>query len=246
MTRGFCPSTLTLRVLFLLGVVHGLYIIGYPSSNARVGYTYTIEYTPASNTPTTFALIRGANEENVSIIATSVTGGSFTWTIPENLMEYGAYYLKAEQEGAGKSYSRAFPISGGPPNTMSFSGFMSATAPAIQPTGSSALPTESATAHSTNNSGLSTGAKAGIAVGAVGAASVLAVFAFLLGRCAGKNPKSGPSPEHMDENSSPRSQQQPIYSSHAEAELEQEKRYVEMDTHRVPREVQGNGASAVT
>lgn len=155
-------------------------------------------------------------------------------------MEFGAYYLRAEQEGTGPYYSRSFSIEGGPPNTLSFSGFLSATASITQATGSPAPPADSAAPNSTKDNGLSTGAKAGIAVGAVIAAVILALLTFLLGKRAGRKSRLKPEPISKNEHSSVESQQQPMYRDTAEAELEQEKRYVELDSQRAPQEVQGN------
>jgi len=70
----------------------------FPKS-VEPGKTYTITYSPADNTPTTFILRQGANEDlkNVDTLTTTATGGKFEWTVDDSLPNAKDYALEIKQ-----------------------------------------------------------------------------------------------------------------------------------------------------
>lgn len=130
---------------------------------------------------------------------------------------------------------------------MSFSGFLTASASATQPADSSIPPTGSAGISGTTNCGLNTGAKAGIAIGAAVATLLLTIIALLLSKRAGRKSGRNVNLESKDVLSSSERPEQPTHGHNVTAEgLEQEKRYVEMDSNRAPQEVRSNGTDIVS
>lgn len=97
----------------LIASVFALEINEAPS-NAQVGETYTIRYSPADDTPTTFILRVGdaGNLDTVTTLTTTATGGTFQWTVDRNLPNDNTYALEIRQAGAQPNYLGPFTISG--------------------------------------------------------------------------------------------------------------------------------------
>lgn len=104
----------------------------YPTGGVVAGQTYTVTYSPADNTPTTFILRKGVSTDLgtigtltsmfcsylvakhmlTNIIATA-TGGTFSWTVDSTLADGDDYALEIEQTGASPNYSGLFGLTGG-------------------------------------------------------------------------------------------------------------------------------------
>lgn len=86
----------------------------YPTS-VEAGKTYTVEYSPKDNTPTTFILRKGlsTNLDTVETLTTSATGGSFSWTVSSKYVDGTDYALEIRREGQTPNYSGQFPLTGG-------------------------------------------------------------------------------------------------------------------------------------
>lgn len=84
----------------------------FPAS-IEPGKTYTITYSPADNTPTTFILRQGKNEDlsTLETLTTSATGGKFEWTVPEDLPNASDYALEIKQ-GTEVNYIGPIALSG--------------------------------------------------------------------------------------------------------------------------------------
>lgn len=65
----------------------------------EAGKTYTVTYSPADDTPTTFILRQGENEDlkTVSTLTTAATNGKFTWSVSEDLPNASNYALEIKQ-----------------------------------------------------------------------------------------------------------------------------------------------------
>lgn len=65
----------------------------------EAGKTYTVKYSPADDTPTTFILRQGANEDlkTVSILTTAATNGKFTWSVSKDIPNASDYALQIKQ-----------------------------------------------------------------------------------------------------------------------------------------------------
>ncbi|KAF2790882.1 hypothetical protein K505DRAFT_74592 [Melanomma pulvis-pyrius CBS 109.77] len=63
------------------------------------GKTYTVTYSPVSNTPTTFILRQGANEDlkTVTTLTTTATNGKFDWIVDDSLPNAKDYALEIKQ-----------------------------------------------------------------------------------------------------------------------------------------------------
>ncbi|KAL6703731.1 hypothetical protein ACN47E_009112 [Coniothyrium glycines] len=98
----------------LVTAAFALQITSYPSSGVVAGRTYTIEYIPADNTPTTFILRQGAsgNLNTIATLTNSATGGSFEWTPSTDLVNFPDYALQIRQDET-INYSGQFPLTGG-------------------------------------------------------------------------------------------------------------------------------------
>lgn len=87
----------------------------YPTSGVRAGQTYTITYSPADNTPTTFILRKGLSTDldTVGTLTTTATGGTFSWTVDSSLANGADYALEIRQDGETPNYSGQFGLTGG-------------------------------------------------------------------------------------------------------------------------------------
>lgn len=83
-------------------------------TSLEAGKTYTITYSPKDNTPTTFILRKGdpGNLDTIGEIGTA-TGGSFTWTVPKDLVNAPNYAFEVQQAGSSPNYSGLIPLTGG-------------------------------------------------------------------------------------------------------------------------------------
>ncbi|KNG44568.1 extracellular matrix protein [Stemphylium lycopersici] len=91
-----------------------LEINDFPAEGVVAGQTYTITYSPADDTPTTFILRQGRSTDldTIGTLTTSATGGSFEWT-PSTDLENEADYALQIQQGETINYSAQFPLTGG-------------------------------------------------------------------------------------------------------------------------------------
>ncbi|KAH6638168.1 Ser-Thr-rich glycosyl-phosphatidyl-inositol-anchored membrane family-domain-containing protein [Boeremia exigua] len=87
----------------------------YPTGGVRAGQTYTITYSPADNTPTTFILRKGlsTNLGTIGTLTTTATGGSYSWTVASDLADGADYALEIQQQGETPNYSGQFGLTGG-------------------------------------------------------------------------------------------------------------------------------------
>ncbi|KAI4915542.1 hypothetical protein J4E90_003987 [Alternaria incomplexa] len=94
--------------------VAALEINDFPAEGVVAGQTYTITYSPADDTPTTFILRQGQSTDldTVATLTTSATGGKFEWTPTKSLVNEPDYALQIQQ-GTTINYSAQFPLSGG-------------------------------------------------------------------------------------------------------------------------------------
>ncbi|KAJ4992086.1 extracellular matrix protein [Stagonosporopsis vannaccii] len=92
-----------------------LEINDYPTGGVQAGQTYTITYSPADNTPTTFILRKGlsTNLGTIGTLTTTATGGTFSWTVARDLADGADYALEIQQEGETPNYSGQFGLTGG-------------------------------------------------------------------------------------------------------------------------------------
>jgi len=65
----------------------------------EAGKTYTVTYSPADDTPTTFILRQGENEDlkTVDTLTTAATNGKFTWSVSEDIPNASNYALEIKQ-----------------------------------------------------------------------------------------------------------------------------------------------------
>jgi len=77
------------------------------------GKTYEITYSPADNTPTTFILRQGKDEDlkTVDTLTTSATNGKFQWTVDDSLPNAKNYALQIKQ-GTLENYIGPIGLSG--------------------------------------------------------------------------------------------------------------------------------------
>lgn len=70
-------------------------------SEVQPGRSYTITYTPGDDTPTTFILRKGKNEDldTIGTLEEGVTGGTFTWDVSDDLPNGDDYALEIQQNG---------------------------------------------------------------------------------------------------------------------------------------------------
>ena len=87
----------------------------FPAAGVKAGQTYTITYSPASNTPTTFVLRKGLSTDlgTVGTLTTTATGGSYTWKVADDLVDGADYALEIRQQGQTPNYSAQFGLTGG-------------------------------------------------------------------------------------------------------------------------------------
>lgn len=97
----------------LLATAFAVELNSVPTS-LEAGKTYTITYSPKDNTPTTFILRKG-DPDNLDTIGTigTATGGSFTWTVPKDLVNAPNYAFEVQQAGSEPNYSSLIPLTGG-------------------------------------------------------------------------------------------------------------------------------------
>lgn len=98
----------------LVATALSLTIDTYPPS-VEAGKTYTIEYSPKDDTPTTFVLRKGlsTNLDTVETLTTTATGGTFTWTVKSTYTDGTDYALEIKRDGSAPNYSGQFPLTGG-------------------------------------------------------------------------------------------------------------------------------------
>jgi hypothetical protein len=82
-------------------------------SSIEPGKTYTITYSPKDDTPTTFTLRKGnpGNLDDVDVLTTSATGGSFEWTVDDSLPNADDYAIMVSQ-GSVENYSGQIKLTG--------------------------------------------------------------------------------------------------------------------------------------
>jgi hypothetical protein len=99
----------------------------FPAGGVKAGQSYTITYSPASDTPTTFVLRKGVstNLGTVGTLTTSATGGSYTWKVSDDLVDGADYALEIRQEGQAPNYSAQFGLTGGESASASLSSAIS-------------------------------------------------------------------------------------------------------------------------
>ncbi|KZM26269.1 hypothetical protein ST47_g2557 [Ascochyta rabiei] len=87
----------------------------YPTGGVKAGQTYTVTYSPADNTPTTFILRKGLSTDLATIgtLTSTATGGTFSWTVASDLPDGSDYALEIRQAGQSPNYSGQFGLTGG-------------------------------------------------------------------------------------------------------------------------------------
>ncbi|KAF1360659.1 hypothetical protein EJ07DRAFT_155083 [Lizonia empirigonia] len=92
-----------------------LEINSYPTGGVKAGQTYTITYSPADNTATTFILRKGVSTDlgTIGTLTSTATGGSFSWTVAKDLVDGSDYALEIKQDGQTPNYSGQFGLTGG-------------------------------------------------------------------------------------------------------------------------------------
>jgi hypothetical protein len=105
----------------------------YPTGGVEAGKTYTVTYSPADNTPTTFILRKGLStdldtvgtltcmfpshqclfESRTNFHSATATGGTFSWTVAKDLPNGADYALEVRQSGEAPNYSGQFGLTGG-------------------------------------------------------------------------------------------------------------------------------------
>lgn len=83
-------------------------------SEVQAGRTYRITYTPGDDTPTTFILRKGANEDldTITTLTTTATGGEFQWAVDSSLEDADDYALEIKQ-GTESNYIGPIALTGG-------------------------------------------------------------------------------------------------------------------------------------
>ncbi|KAF1940268.1 hypothetical protein EJ02DRAFT_456210 [Clathrospora elynae] len=154
-----------------VAAVAALEINSYPSAGVVAGQTYTVTYSPADNTPTTFILRQGKSTDldTVDTITTTATGGSFKWTVPKTLANQPDYALEIKQ-GDMINYSAQFGLSGGSTPAVSS---------AVASIASSAASSASSAASSAASAASSASAAMSSAVSSAGASSTMSSSASL-------------------------------------------------------------------
>ncbi|EDU51008.1 GPI-anchored domain containing protein [Pyrenophora tritici-repentis] len=103
-----------ITVAAFAAAVAALEINTFPAEGVVAGQTYTITYSPADDTPTTFILRQGKSTDltTVGTLTTTATGGKFEWTPEKSLPSQPDYALQI-QRGSVINYSAQFPLKGG-------------------------------------------------------------------------------------------------------------------------------------
>jgi transglutaminase/protease-like cytokinesis protein 3 len=122
-----------------VAAVAALEINDFPAEGVVAGQTYTITYSPADNTPTTFILRQGQSTDldTIATLTTTATGGKFEWTVEESLPNEPDYALQIQQ-GTTINYSAQFPLTGGSEEDDSVSSALSSASSATSSAASSA------------------------------------------------------------------------------------------------------------
>lgn len=139
----------------LIAAALALEINQFPAGGVKAGTTYTITYSPKSDTPTTFILRKGVSTDlgTVGTLTTTATGGSFSWTVADDLVNGADYALEIRQEGQAPNYSAQFGLTGGETASAS-SAIASAVSSAVSSVRSSASSAASASSASASLSSL--------------------------------------------------------------------------------------------
>jgi hypothetical protein len=87
----------------------------YPTGGVQAGQTYTVTYSPADDTPTTFILRKGLSTDlgTIGTLTSTATGGTFSWTVAKDLASGNDYALEIRQDGQSPNYSGQFGLTGG-------------------------------------------------------------------------------------------------------------------------------------
>lgn len=118
-------------------------------SEVQAGRSYRITYTPGDDTPTTFILRKGKNEDldTITTLTTTATGGEFQWAVDSSLPDADDYALEVRQ-GEESNFIGPIALSGGSEPTSSAessSGSASSTATDSSSASSAATTTETET-----------------------------------------------------------------------------------------------------
>ncbi|KAF2626830.1 hypothetical protein BU25DRAFT_411358 [Macroventuria anomochaeta] len=99
----------------LIAAALALEINKYPTDGVVAGQTYTVTYSPADNTPTTFILRKGLSTDlgTIGPLTSTATGGTFSWTVSKDLVNGADYALEIRQDGQTPNYSGQFGLTGG-------------------------------------------------------------------------------------------------------------------------------------
>ncbi|KAF2263767.1 hypothetical protein CC78DRAFT_544714 [Lojkania enalia] len=104
-------------IAILIEYVHAQsVVITSTFSTVEVGETVEITYTPADDTPTTLTLRKGNSNDlqTIETLTTSATGGTFEWTVSNDLEPGDDYALQIEQDdGSESNFFGFFSITGG-------------------------------------------------------------------------------------------------------------------------------------
>jgi hypothetical protein len=118
------PPTNNIKMRFFQMVASGAALIAaalaveinqYPTGGVKAGQTYTVTYSPADNTPTTFILRKGLSTDlsTIGTLTSTATGGTFSWTVAKDLADGSDYALEIRQDGQSPNYSGQFGLTGG-------------------------------------------------------------------------------------------------------------------------------------
>ncbi|KAF2252987.1 hypothetical protein BU26DRAFT_501256 [Trematosphaeria pertusa] len=97
----------------LISAAMAVQFTSFPTS-IEPGKTYTLEWTPADDTPTTIKLRQGDPNDldTIATLTDSATGGSYEWTVDASLPNANDYALEIDQEGADPNYSDLITLTG--------------------------------------------------------------------------------------------------------------------------------------
>jgi len=128
----------------LVAAAFAVEINEYPSS-VQAGRTYRVTYTPGDDTPTTFILRKGENNnlDTITTLTESATGGEFMWEVDADLANADDYALEVQQPNSPPNYIGPIALNGGADVTSS------AESSSASSTAASSTETESKTESST-------------------------------------------------------------------------------------------------
>ncbi|KAF2750931.1 hypothetical protein M011DRAFT_464729 [Sporormia fimetaria CBS 119925] len=131
----------------LLAAAWAVEINEYPTE-VQAGRSYRVTYTPGDETPTTFILRQGDNDnlDTITTLTETATGGEFMWNV-DSALPNGADYALEIRQGTEVNYIGPIALSGGAASSAALSSTTeeSSTATDMSMTTSvSAMPTNSA------------------------------------------------------------------------------------------------------